>query len=93
MPEIVSSAKLNRENHCLVYPLISCGGYFELECGWKLIGSSSAPYGSVNRTKAIVFEKTSPRSPSAFDLLADLDPGIYWCHGDIEQLEIRTNAV
>lgn len=81
--EQVPSKKLNRENHCLVYPLIrkETGGY-ELEQGWIYLGSSTAPYGRAGQSKALVFEKKAPRRESLMDVLADLEPGVYWCHGD-----------
>jgi hypothetical protein len=42
--------------------------------------------------KAIVFEKTSPASESIMDLLAGLEPGVYWCHGDINLMDIRSET-
>jgi hypothetical protein len=90
----VSSAKLNHENHCLVYPVKGTLDAFCCESGWQVAGWSNAPYPNRmgGETKAIVFEKTSPASESIMDLLADLEPGLYWCHGDIELMDIRSNS-
>jgi hypothetical protein len=87
---MVNSARLTRENHCLVYPLISHGGYWTLEEGWKLVGEATAPYGRSGQTKAIVFEKTTPAKESVLDMLSGLEPGIYWVHGSVEAMDIRT---
>ncbi len=66
---------------------------FSCEPGWRVAGWSNAPYPNRmgGETKAIVFEKTSPASESIMDVLADLEPGLYWCHGDIEMMDIRSN--
>lgn len=82
---IIRSIKLTKDNHCLVYPLIKHGDKFICENGWKILGEDFAPYpnrlgGSL---KAVLFEKTIPRQESLFDSLADLEPGVYWCHGNI----------
>lgn len=88
----ISSAKLNHENHCLVYPVAGTRECFRCEPGWQVVGWSNAPYPNRfgGETKAIVFEKTSPATESIMDVLAELEPGLYWCHGDIELMDIRS---
>lgn len=87
----INSAKLTKENHCLVYPLCKSDRGVVAEAGWKILGKSRAPY--PNRLgghwMAIVFEKMEPRKESILDVLADLEPGIYWCHGDVESLVVE----
>lgn len=89
----MNNARLTHENHCFVYPLINKGGYFVIEQGWKLCGETTAPYNRHGQTKAIVFEKMTPAKESILDILAELEPGIYWVHGNIESMDIRTQEL
>ena len=87
----VSSARLNKDNHCGVFPLVSLGDKrYEVEPGWRVVGWTTAPWRSYGQTKAIVFEKLS--SPREHDHLSALEQGWYWCHGDIEEMTFE-NAV
>lgn len=78
----LSSARLNKNNHCLVYPVTidAKSKAMQIDGGWRLVGWTDAPYGK-SKT-AVVFEKQSPAAYSIHDVLSDLEPGLYWCHGD-----------
>lgn len=88
---MVNSAMLTRDNHCMVYPVLRCGDHYILEPGWEIKGETIAPYPNRlgGETKAVVFEKTSPATESNFDMLADLQPGVYWCHGELDMFDLK----
>ena len=88
-----SSARLNRENYCFVYPLCSLGdGRYEGVDGWEIVGWTDAPWPrATGETRAIVFRKDSPAKDSLFDPLEDFEPGHYWCHGNPEKMSVRPN--
>ena len=57
---------------------------YAMESGWSVLGYADAPWKSGGgKTRAIVFEKHSPRTDALFDSFSDLEPGVYWSHGEL----------